>query len=589
MAERTIVFVVLLGVLVLFVSGRWRYDVVALLGLLALVLVGIVPTSDAFVGFGEPAVITVAAVLVISRALQNAGTVELMTRWVSTPGKSITLQLAVLMVIIMGLSAFMNNVGALALMMPVALRIAAKAKVAPSIVLMPLAFGSLLGGMTTLIGTPPNILIASFRAEVQGTAFSMFDFAPVGLGIAVAGLVFIAVAGWRILPIRKGPADFQEMFQIGNYIAEVRVGEGSKATGSTVRELETSSDAEVQVLALVRGERRLSVPSGQYLVQSNDILVVEAGAEALKSFMDATGVELVGSAESDEKPLAPAEVGIVEAVVMPDSFMVSRTPTSLNLRSWYGINLLAVARQGTVLAERMSRTRFRASDVLLLQGNPEAFAESLARLGCLPLAERRLNFAQGRTLVAIGVFAAAILLASTNLLSAPVALVGAAVGMLLLRLISLREAYASIDWSIIVLIGAMIPVGNALAQTGGAQLIADGIRQVSTGIGPAATVGLVLVASMFLSDIINNAAAVLVMAPIAVATALGMGASPDPFLMAVAIGASSAFLTPIGHQSNTLVLGPGGYRFGDFWKLGLPLEVVIVAVSLPLLLRFWPL
>ena len=590
MIQQVIVFGVLLLALVLFVWGKWRYDIVALLALLAVTVTGIIPGDQAFSGFGHPAVITVAAVLVVSRGLLNAGVVDVIAQKLARVGSGTLIQVATLTALVMLLSAFMNNVGALALMMPVAIRIARQSGRSPSFLLMPLAFGSLLGGLMTLIGTPPNIIVATFRAQNDLEPFQMFDFTPVGLGVAMAGLLFITLIGWRLVPSRQGQASRQEMFQIENYITEVRIPEESDLVGQMLRDIHTTPDMEVIVVGLVRVKRHLPAPSSFERLRAGDILIVEANSKDLKVLTDSLKLELVGSKTLSEEALQSSTVSIMEAVIRPGSTMVGKTVRTLNLRWQYGMNLLAISRQGIRLQARLSRVRFRAGDVLLLQGPTGTFTEVLSSLGCLPLAGRGLTLGQPRRLLlSMAIFAAALIMAATGLLPVQVAFIGAVVVMLLANLLSLAEAYESIDWPIIVLLGAMIPVGQALEVSGGADLIAQQVLSLAAGVSPITTLAVVLVGTMFLSDLVNNAAAAVLMAPIAITIAEGLGASADPFLMCVAIGASCAFLTPIGHQSNTLVMGPGGYHFGDYWRMGLLLEIIIVLTALPLIARFFPL
>lgn len=590
LAPQLIVFGVLAGALVLFVWGRWRYDVVALLALLAVTVAGVVPAPQAFAGFGHPAVVIVASVLVVTRGLFNSGVVGLIARGMSRVGARRTLQVGAVTGLTTVISGFVSSVAAAAILMPVAIRLARTHGTPPSALLMPLAFGSLLGATITLIGSAPNIIIATFRAQTVGAPFGMFDYTPVGAGAAAAGLLFIALIGWRLIPVRKGQASRRELFHIEDYITEIRVPEDSKLVGKPLRDLEGATDADIVVVGLVRGQRRTPAPSSFETLRADDIAIVQASSETLQALVDATGVELVGSQELGEEALGSDEVGLAEAVVMTASPMEGKTARGLNLRWRYGINLLAVARQGERLGDRLDRIRFRAGDVLLLQGGTETLPEALTALGCLPLAERGLRVGQPRrVLSAASIGGAALVASALGLLPVQIAFAAAAVVMVLAGLVSLREAYESVDWPIIVLLGAMIPVGQALAETGGARLLAAGLLEVSRGLPPVATLALVLVATMFLSDLVNNAAAALVMAPIALSVAQGLGASADPFLMSVAVGASCAFLTPIGHQSNTLVMGPGGYRFGDYWRMGLPLEVVVTVVALPLLVWFWPL
>jgi di/tricarboxylate transporter len=587
--DQVVVYATLLAALVMFINGRLRYDLVALLALLILAVAGIVPADAAYAGFGHPAVITVVAVLIISRGLVNAGIVDMIARWMMRVGDKTVVQVAVLTSTVMVCSAFMNNVGALALMMPVAIRLARRYKQSPSRLLMPLAFGSLLGGMTTLIGTPPNIIIATFRARTAPEPFGMFDFTPVGLGVAVVGVIYIAVLGWRLIPVRRGQASRAELFQIQDYISEVRVRDESPLVGVTLRDLGGRVDGDVLVVSLLRGEQRLMAPSSFETLRAGDILLVEADPNTLKELIDVTELELVGS-KVDTDALRSGEISVMEAIVAPDSIMRNRTARSLNLRWRYGINLLAVARSGERVAERLGRIRFRPGDILLLQGSTETMTEALPELGCLPLAERALQIGKPRRLYAgLSIFAAALAASALGLLPFQIALMVAVAVMIISGLISLKEAYDSIDWPIIVLLGAMIPVGEALETTGAAQQLADVLLVAGQQMSPVITLVLVLVGTMFLSDVINNAASALLMAPIALGIAQGLGVSADPFLLAVAIGASCAFLTPIGHQSNTLVMGPGGYQFGDYWRIGLVLEVLVVAVSIPLLLLFWPL
>ena len=587
--QQWIIFGVLLLTLILFISGRWRYDVVALLALLVVVITGLVPGEAAFSGFSNPAVITVAAVLVLSKGLQNSGLVELIGQALVRMKGGLSVQILALTLIIALFSAFMNNVGALALLLPVALQISAKKQIPASKLLMPLAFASLLGGMTTLIGTPPNIIASSVRAQSGGAPFGMFDLSLVGVGVAAAGILFISLAGWRLIPTRRGRGANDHLFDVEKYITEVRVSEDSPVVGIRLRDVNSLLKTQVNILGLVRGEERRLEPSSLTILRAGDILIVSADTENLKKLVAKPGLALVGSQEIRRADLETAEVRLVEAVVMGNAMLVGQTARSLGLRSQYGVNLLAVARQGSLLWNRLDKTLFRTGDVLLLQSHVETLREVLATLGCLPLAERDIRLAPARSLLLpLAIFLAALLLSAFGVLPVQVAFVAGAVGMILAKTLTLQEAYQAVDWPILILLGAMIPVGGALETTGAAQSIASLLLHNGAGLPDAVTLGLVLVTTMFLSDLVNNAAAVVLMAPVGIQIANGLGASVDPFLIAIAIGASCAFLTPIGHQSNTLVMGPGGYKFGDYWRMGLLLEVIVAAVSIPLILRFWP-
>ena len=595
--DQWIVFVILGLTLGLFVWNRLRFDIVAMLALLAVAVTGLVPPDQVFEGFGHPAVITVAAVLVISQGLVNGGVVDAVARLLARVGRNATLQVVTLTLVVALCSGFINNVGALALLMPVAVWMSRQAGRSPSLLLMPLAFGSLLGGTMTLIGTPPNIIIASYR---ETGSFGLFDFAPVGLAITAAGILFIGLVGWRLTPRREDPAEGEKLFSVGDYVTELQVPEGSDYAGSTLHNLLTSGDSDksLVVLALIRGDKTSPAPSTFSVLREQDVLLVEADTESLKEFVDHTGLILPHSVseqeEEDEgqrdteKQLATGDVKLIEAVVSPSSGLIGRTANRLNLRERYGLNIVAVARQGHRLKQRLADIRLRSGDILLVQGFEDSLAGALQTLGCLPLAERGLTFGREKNLLlAGGLFAAAILAIVSGWLAPPVALVACAVTMVLGRLLDTAEAYRAIDWSVIVLLAAMIPVGQALETSGGAEVIAAQILSIAEGRAPWVVLTIILVGSMLLSNVVNNAAAAILVAPIALGIAARLGLAPDAALMAVAIGASCAFLTPIGHQSNALVMEPGGYRFGDYWRLGLPLSVVVTAVAVPVILWIW--
>jgi len=589
--EQWIIFGTLLLTLILFITGRWRYDVVALLALLIVTLTGLIPVGQAFIGFSNPAIITVAAVLVLSRGLQNSGIVGIIGDWLALLKGGVVIQLAALTSFVALLSAFMNNVGALALLLPVVLQIARSKKIPASYLLMPLAFASLLGGMTTLIGTPPNIIAASFRESAGAPPFAMFDFSPVGVGVAVAGILFITFIGWRLIPVRKSKSNNDGLFDVENYVTEVRIPEKSPLSGKRLYEVTEFSKTQALVIGLIRGSERRMEPSAHTKLLSGDILIVSAEAENIKKLVQTTGLDLVPDKEIQQADLDSDEVTLLETVIMPNSIMIGGTPRTLNLRGSYGVNLLAISRQGKLMRQRLDSIRFQNGDVLLLQSHVETIKEVVERLGCMPLAKRDLRLAtpKGQMFLALGIFASALIASAIGLIPVQVAFTAAVLLMVVTRIVNLREAYESVDWPIIILLGAMIPVGMALETTGGAQLIADGILKMSSQFPPAFALIVLLVATMFLSDLVNNAAAVVLMAPIAIRTAQGMDSSIDPFLMAITIGASCAFLTPIGHQSNTLVMGPGGYKFGDYWRMGLILEVIVLVVAIPLIMIFWPL
>jgi di/tricarboxylate transporter len=605
LSPSTLVFIVLGLTLVAFIWGRFRYDLVALAALLGSVMLGLVPADDAFAGFGHPAVITVAAVLVLSRGFERSGVVDVIANQVLKVGERLLLQLLVLVGTVVVLSGVMNNVGALALLLPVAMRLAREHNTSPSLLLMPLAFGSLLGGLTTLIGTPPNIIIAAYRGNMTGENFGMFSFSPVGIVVALAGLIFIVLVGWRLTPKRSGQAVADDMFDTANYLVELNVTEDSKANGLTLQQLRDELDETIPVLAVVREDNRRAGYQFHGVLREGDILLLEAGPDELKLLEDKVGLSAIAEPEepedgqeqrvdaekSDERqPVDTEGLQLIEAVVRNDSMMINRSVRQLRLNHQFGLHLVAVARDGGRLKQRLRDIRFQTGDVLLLQGSENEIADSLSTLGCLPLANRELHLGQPRKLaVSVGIFALAIAAMMFDLLPAAVAMSTAALVSLLIGVLPLRDGYQAIDGPVIVLLAAMLPVGEALETSGGADIIADALLRF--GVEWPIVVSLVglFLLSMLLSNVVNNAAAALLMAPIAASLANGFDASLDPFLMVVAVSASCAFLTPIGHQSNTLVLGPGGYRFGDYWKLGLPLSLVVMAAAIPAILWVWPL
>lgn len=597
----------------MFLWGRWRHDMVAGGALLACVAAGLVTPANAFLGFGHPAVITVACVLVLSKGLENSGAVDALMRHIIPSSAGLTLTVAALAAMAAVLSGFMNNVGALALLMPVALQVAARRGFPPGRVLMPLAFASILGGMTTMVGTPPNLIVSGFRAQNGMGSFTMFDFTPVGIAVAAAGVVFVALIGWRLVPVRKQAG--LEGFDTEAYLTEARVLEGSKAVGLSLRAVEEVLDkAGAQVVGMVRNDVRLTAPGQGQMVRAGDILVIEAEADALAEALSSLGLKLEESkrpepkgedgacapqgqdgaedeeCEPQEKKPPPQEIVLKEFAVLPGSSLSGHSASDIMLRTRYGINLLALSRQGRRSVTRLRAVVFREGDVLLMQGPPDALSEFAGNFGCVPLAQRSLRIPSKRKAVlSISIMALAIGGAAFGLVPASVSFAGGVLASMALRTVSLRAVYEAIDWPVVVLLGALIPVAGAMESSGAASLIAR--FMLDTVARGHAVVGLavVLIVTMTLSDLMNNAATAAVMCPIAISTALQLGASADPFLMAVAVGASCAFLTPIGHQNNTLILGPGGFRFGDYWKLGLPLEILVIAVAIPMLLIVWPL
>jgi di/tricarboxylate transporter len=602
--QQWIIFGILAVTMALFIWNRWRYDVVSLAALLVVTVTGIVPPDEVFSGFSHPAVITVVAVLVVSKALLNAGVIDLVARQLGRVGDRPTAQAAALTGLVSVSSGFMNNVGALALLMPVATWMSRKSGRSPSLLLMPLAFGSLLGGMLTLIGTPPNMIISAYRANVAETPFGMFDFMPVGVSVALVGVVFISLIGWRLIPKQTDNVTSGELFEVSEYMSELRVPEESKFAGFPLHDLLSAmpNKEDITIVGLVHNDKRFLAPSMYRVLRAGDILMVETDSDSLKSLIDDGGLEFIeGDKDEDkdegggkekedpDKSIESDDVSVLEAIVSPESLLIGKTASSLLLRERYGVNVIAVARRGKRLQERLGRIRFLAADILLLQGGAKSLPSTLSELGCLPLAERGLRIGKPRkVLLPVGIYVVAMTLVAMDVLPAEIALTCAAVVLIVAGLLSPTDAYNSIDWPVVVLLGAMIPVGNAFETTGSADLIANQLQSIAQAATPAAMLAILMVGTMLLSNIVNNAAAAILMAPIAVSLSHAIGVNADPFLMCVAVGASCAFLTPIGHQSNAMVMAPGGYRFSDYWRMGLPLSVLVVVVGVPTILWFWP-
>ncbi|WP_111731966.1 SLC13 family permease [Roseovarius amoyensis] len=587
--DQIILFSLFGAVFALLLWGRWRYDIVAFAALLAGVVLGVVPTDRAFSGFGHPATIIVALVLVVSAGLVRSGAVHLITRTMIDSSRGLASHITLMGGIGAVLSAFMNNVAALALLMPVDIQTARKAKRAAGLTLMPLSFATILGGMATLIGTPPNIIIASIREDALGAPFKMFDFAPVGALTALAGLVFVALIGWRLIPQREDSV--LRASDITDYIAELTVPEDSDHIGKRLIELQEAAEkADVAILGLIRdGKRRYGTALNTEL-RAGDTLVLEAKPDALDEFRSALSLAFSDKEREERLKAAGEGLDIIEVVVPQNSRLAGKTTQSVGLHWRRKSVLMGISREGRKITSEVRKTVIRPGDILLLLVPKDTGQEVIEWLGALPLADRGLAVTQEtKTWLAIGLFAAAVAAASVGLLYLPIALGLVVMAYVLTRIVPASELYTQIEWPVVVLLGSMIPLGVALDDSGGTQLIAGALVGVTEGMPAWAILTVLMVVTMTLSDVLNNTATTIVAAPVGIEMARGLGVSPDPFLMAVAVAASSAYLTPIGHKNNTLILGPGGYRFGDYWRMGLPLEVLVVVVSVPAILVFWPL
>lgn len=595
MTQQIIVFMVIGATLFLFIDGRIRYDFVAILGLIILTITGIIPPTDTFTGFGHPAVITVASVLVISSALIKTGVIDNLVVFLNKGDHGISFKIMSLMIVTAFLSAFMNNVGALALILPIALSVAKGSKLSPSKFLMPVAFASLLGGMVTSIGTPPNLIVSSYRAQGGMDGFAFFDFAPVGLTLVIVGILFITIFGWRLIPQRKSEHD-KSLFNIEDYLSEVIVTENSKMVGKTLKDFSLVYKLEINVLSIIRNKQKIIAPDANEQLIAGDLLIIRALTSELADAVEKTGLKLKGAKLDvlDSKTLLKSDnVELVEVVLRDDSILIGRTAVETKLRNRYNINLVAVSRKGVSSFERLKSFRFRSGDILLIQVPSSIIQDIHTKLGCLPLAERKLGMNLNKSLkkqfVTLGLFVSAIVLTSLGYIPVQIAFSLTAVLLVIAKIVTPREFYEAIEWPTIIMLGSLLPLGGALQSSGASDTIANVLMNTSTILSPTLMVSLLMVLTMMLTNLISSSASAVLMAPIALSLAKFMAVSADPFLMGVSVAASSAFLTPIGHQSNMLVMGPGGYKFTDYWKLGLPLSILVITIGTPLILYIWPL
>ena len=629
--DQIAIFCIIIFTFILFVWGKWRYDIVSIIALCTLfiadLLLGseksnlIMDTSNLFSGFGHPAVITVALVLIISQALRNSGVVDFISRKIAPLSKNQLTHIASLSGVATICSAIMNNVGALALMLPVALKTATKQKRSPSIILMPLAFASILGGMITMIGTPPNIIIAAFRQinqmnlkaealeninssaakyfiqqninleQYSPSPFGMLDFSPVGISIAFLGVFFITLIGWKLIPKTsyKNPSSGSH-FSIDEYVTEIRIPQDCKFIDLKIRDIEKFTDNRLEIFGYIDKEEKFLTIHNNTSIKEGDRFLVKADPADLKLMMDEYTIRFTKKMRERIDKLKDENTVFKEVLVTPDSPLLHRGRTYLRKKTSNSLVLMAVARQGKPIHKRLDKIIFRVGDVLLLQGNSDYLQDSINLLHLLPLEQRDIEIGLfSKVALSLLIFCSTITLSIFGILPTTLAFIVAILLYIFTGILPVRQIYEKIDWPIIVLLGAMIPISSALETTGSSQLLATIMVNMTQGLPNWLILAIIMIITMCLSDIINNAATALIMAPIASGIAISLGVNIDPFLMAVAVGASCAFLTPIGHQCNALILGPGGYKFSDYWKMGLPLEILIVLLGTPLILHFWPL
>ncbi len=588
--DQTALFVLFGVVFALLIWGRVRFDLIAFSALVLGALLGLVPSHEIFSGFGHSAVIIIALVLIVSRGLMNSGAVELIAGHVLSASRSLSGHVGLMALVGAGLSGIINNVAALALLMPLDLEAARKAERSPGLSLMPLSFATILGGMITLIGTPPNIVIAEYRSDALGAPFSMFDFTPVGLLVAVGGIAFVTLVGWRLLPDHFRVPPKQEGFAESLYSAELKVGKISEDKPLTVGDLyPVAEDKDVAIIGLIRNGRRIRGFARREPIKSDDFLVVEGDPKAIEAFIGAARLDFAGS-ERHKGGLTGSALSLIEAIAPDNARIIGSSAFDMRLLYGQSVTLLGISRQGRRIQKRVRHEKIRPGDVLLLLGTQDRLDNACSWLGVLPLEGRKTGMIQrGKARLAIAGFVLAIAAAVAGLAYLPVALAACVILYAASGLVSGSDVYNSVEWKVIVLLGSLIPLGQAFESAGNAQLIADGIVTVTAGAPAWVTLSVLMIVTMTLSDFLNNVATCLIAAPISVQIANTLGVNPDPFLMGVAVAASCAFLTPIGHKNNTIIMGPGGYRFGDYWRIGLPLEILVLVIAIPAILVFWPL
>lgn len=583
------IITLLVVVLINFIWGKLRFDFVALSSLIIATLLGLVAPGEAFDGFANSAVITVAAILVLSEGLVRSGVVDATVQTLEKNVKRPRMQFLFLVFGVAAFSAFMNNVGAMALFMPVAIKTARKTGVSPSRYLMPMAFASLLGGLITLVGSPPNIIVSQFREDLIGRGFGMFEFAPVGLSLTLLILPIMLFAAPQLTPVRKENVSQEDLFEIKDYTTSVKLIEGCELIGKSLVELGRDFFADVNVIGYVRNERKHSRVSPYMDFRVNDMLILEASTDNIEAFLKKSKLTLSGSKKLSAEEIGGNGVIVSEVVVTQTSHFVGKTARDMDLRNNHGVNLLGVARVGVRVAQSPNRIPLKEGDVLLLQGTSGSIQEAIRYLGVLPLVDRGIELkSTTKIALSLSIFIGALLIVAFEILPATIAFTTAALIMILTDVISIKRAYEAIDFPILILLGSLIPVSQALETTGAAGLISSLIIKIAPGVEPWAILAILLFFSMALTNLINNAAAALLMAPIAIGVAQLLGLNPDAFLMIVLVGSTSAYMTPIGHQSNTIIMGPGGYHFGDYWRLGLLVSVMTFFISIPVIMYLWP-
>jgi di/tricarboxylate transporter len=589
--EITLVLIILFIAVFLFATEWIRMDLVSMMVLLALALTGLVSVEEAFSGFSNPAVITVAAMFIISAGLTNTGALApLGEKLLRFSGNSEFRMIIAIMLCAALFSAFINNIGAAAMLMPLVVSVGQKSRISPSKLLIPLAFGSLLGGVCTLIGTPPNILMNALLTEYTGESFSMFDFTPVGLVILTTGVIYMAVIGRFLLPDRKG-GTLTEAYQVKEYITETEVLAGSPLDGQRISQCGLDRKFGLKVRAILRGRQKYPFPHRNRKVYVGDTLFLEGDPQAILKLREEQGLSIVP--EQDNPTLDQQDKSsmvVVEASLSPNSELVGKTLREVHFADTYGMTVLAIWRSGAPVVRKVDHVVLRFGDVLLLQGHKEKAIHLGSDHGFLLMGDvSPVTYRPQKAPLAVCTLFGVIVLAASGTLPIMLSACLGALLMVLFRCLRTREIYQTVNWQILVLIAGTLPLGIAMEKSGAAHFLAEQIVTTVGPWGPWAVLAAVFFITFALTEVMSHAAAAVLVAPIAYNTALDLAVSPKPFFMAVAVAASSCFMTPISHQSNALVMGPGGYRFVDYLKTGTPLNLlvwVVASLLIPLIFPF---
>ena len=587
MNDQVLLSATLITLLVLFIWGKVRYDALAIGALFVLVVLEIIPANDAFAGFAHPAVVTVALVLIISQGLKNSGLTGLVGKLIGTRTFTEFQFLVCLLFIAAILSSFINNIGALAILLPITLNVCQKMEWHASKFLMPLAFACILGGMNTAIGTPPNIIISEYKATISSSGFNFFDFSYVGIVITFLSILFIALLGNKFILLRSTGSKTEHLINLKGYLFEVCVNEGSSAIGMTLYKFKKQAGEDTEILGIVSENGSVRKVQNNMQIKSGQILVIKTPPDDISNILDVFGFSIPKELHSfDEDDLEEIEV-----MITPGSRLIGRKYDFFLKLAFEELNLLGLWRKGSKYRTRLTRETFKAGDVLLLgvrDLDEEDVSNKIKHLGLMPIRQRELQTIPSRSRLLKGLifFSLSIFLVSFNYLSAAAAFLLCVLGFARIKIID-SNFYREIDWPIIVMLAAMIPIGTALQTTGLSDVIASSISEYASDLSLFWILFTILLVTMATTDIINNAATAVIMAPISTGIALELGYAIEPFLMVVAVGASCAFLTPIGHQCNTVVMGPGNYKFTDYWRLGLPMDILIILVSIPMILFVW--